>query len=359
MSRSLLLLVVPLLSFVPRTSTAQSDAVPLPRTSAAPSDAAPLPTHVGEAEREQARHLYDEAIQSGKRGDYRKAKASLVAAWSLIKTWEIAVNLGSAEMRLGQYRAAAEHLAWGIRDCAAKEGETYPPLVKAKALLNEAAGHVGQVKLLADEPGASIFVDDEVVGRSPLSDPLYLEPGDHVITARPANPERASLRLEVHVQPGDALESYLRFASAGVTKTADPEEPALPVSGESNKLEARTVVPLTLGGLAVIAGGVGLAFSIKASAAEDAAADWALRTGGNCDVPNAACAGLADARERRNDANRIANVAWISAGAFGVSALVTALFWPKATSSVAKANLRIGPRAMDDLRGVTVMGTFE
>jgi hypothetical protein len=346
MTRSSLLLVVPLLSLLPRTSAAQSDAPP-------------LPTHVGEAEREQARHLYDEAIQYGKRGEYRKAKASLMAAWSLIKTWEIAVNLGSAELRLGQYRAAAEHLAWGIRDCAVKEGETYPPLVKARALLADAAGHVGQVKLLADEPGASIFVDEEVVGRTPLPDPLYLDPGDHVITARPASPERASLRLEVRVQPGDALESYLRFANAGATKTADSETPPIAGSGESNKLEARTVVPLALGGLSVIAGGIGLAFSIKASAAEDAAADWALRTGGNCDVPNAACAGLADARERRNDANRVANVAWISAGVFGVSALVTALFWPKATPPVAKANLRIVPRAGIDMQGVTVMGTFE
>ena len=347
MPRSSLFLVVPLLSLL------------LPGTSAAQNDAASLPTHVGEAEREQARHLYDEAIQFGKRGEYRKAKASLIAAWSLIKTWEIAVNLGSAEMRLGQYRAAAEHLAWGIRDGAVKEGETYPPLVKAKTLLAEAAGHVGQVKLLADEPGAVIFVDEEVVGRTPLADPIYLDPGEHVITARSANPERASLRLEVRVQPGDALESYLRFHSGDAVKAPSQEQANLRASGESSKLEARTVVPLALGGLTVISSGIGLAFSIKASAAEDAAKDWAVRTGGNCDVPSEACAGLADARERRNDANRIANVAWISAGVFGAATLVTALFWPKATSPVAKANFRIAPRAGDDMRGVTVMGVFE
>jgi tetratricopeptide (TPR) repeat protein len=192
MKRRLLLLAVPLWL--------------LPKTSAAQTEPAPAPVRIGEAERDQARHLYDEAIQYGKRGDYRKAKASLSAAWALIKTWEIAVNLGSAEMRLGQYRDAAEHLAWGIRDGAVKEGQDYAPLVKAKTLLAEAVAHVGQVKLVADEPGASIFVDEEVVGRSPLIDPLYLDPGVHVITARPANPERASLKLDVRVQPGDALE---------------------------------------------------------------------------------------------------------------------------------------------------------
>jgi hypothetical protein len=356
MTRSfLLLLTVPLWSLVPKTSAAQTEP-------------GPMPTRAGEAERDQARHLYDEAIQYGKRGDYRKAKASLSAAWALLKSWEIAVNLGSAEMRLGQYRDAAEHLAWGIRDGALKEGETYGPLVKAKTLLTEAAAHVGQVKLLADEPGASIYVDDDVVGKSPLVDPLYLDPGTHVIMARPANPERASLKLELRVQPGDAMERYLRFSATHTSvekPTESPEPPLAPtaISRDGGLFEPRTVVPVALGGLTAISGGLALAFTIKASAANASATDWALRTGGNCDFPTAACNGLADAHERRNDANRIANVAWdvawVGAGMFGVATLATVLFWPKAAAPLATAKIRIAPRTGDDMRGVLVMGTFE
>jgi hypothetical protein len=348
MPRSLLLLIVPMLSFLPTTSAARCEpSVPAVR--------------VGEAEREQARHLYDEAIQYGKRGEYRKAKASLVAAWSLIKTWEIAVNLGSAEMRLGQYRSAAEHLAWGIRDGAAKEGENCGPLIKAKSLLAEAAAHVGQVKIVADEPGASILVDEEVVGKSPLADPLFLDPGEHVITVLPANPERVSLKLEVKVQPGDALERYLRFAASTARPREEESAPVFtPPPPEGNLLQPRTLVPITLGGLTAISGGVALAFTIKGSAANAAATDWALRTGGNCDVQTTACEGLADARERRNDANRIANAAWVGAGMFGVATLVTAFFWPKAASPTASAKVRFAPRAAaDGMPGLLVMGTFE
>jgi hypothetical protein len=348
MTRSLLLLAVPLWLLVPQTSAAQSEPG-LP------------PAHVGEAEREQARHLYDEAIQFGKRGEYRKAKASLSAAWALIRTWEIAVNLGSAEMRLGQYRDAAEHLSWGIRDGTKKVGETYAPLAKAKTLLAEATAHVGQIKLLADEPGAAIFVDEEVVGRSPLAEPLFLDPGDHIITARPANPERTSLKLEVRVQPGDALERYLRFSTGSTSDTkADEGVDTARTSAHvprANVLEPRNIVPMSLGGLTAVSAGIALAFTIKASAANGAATDWALRTGGNCDNPSPACTGLADARERRNDANRIANVAWVGAGVFGVATLATVLFWPKASSSTSSASLRVAPR--DDMRGVVVMGTFE
>ncbi len=351
MTRSLLLLAVPLLMLSPKTSSAQTEP-------------GPLPVRIGEAERDQARHLYDEAIQYGKRGEYRKAKASLSAAWALLKSWEIAVNLGSAEMRLGQYRDAAEHLTWGIRDGAAKEGENYSPLVKAKTLLTEAAGHVGQLKLLADEPGASIFVDGDVVGKSPLVDPLYLDPGIHVITARPANPERASLKLEVRIQAGDSLERYLRFspthaANDKASEIADPAPAPTPAPRDGGLFEARTVVPMTLGALTAISGGLALAFTVKASAANGAATDWAERTGGNCDTPNSACNGLADARERRNDANRIANVAWVGAGMFGVATLATVLFWPKATAPITSAKLRFVPRTDADLRGVIVMGTFE
>jgi hypothetical protein len=349
MTRSFLLLAVPLSLLLPQTSAAQSEPT-LP------------PTHVGEAEREQARHLYDEAIQYGKRGEYRKAKASLLAAWALIKTWEIAVNLGSAEMRLGHYRDAAEHLSWGIRDATRKVGETYAPLAKAKTLLAEAVQHVGQLKLLADEPGAAIFVDEEVVGKSPLSDPLFLDPGEHVITARPANTEQSSLKLEVRVQPGDAMERYLRFSTGSVSTTKAGEGgESVPASAsperDVNLLEPRYIVPISLGGLAAISGGVALAFTIKATAAAGAADDWAQRTGGNCDAPSPACTALADAHERRNDANRIANVAWVGAGVLGAATVATALFWPKPVTPAQAASLRIAPRA--DMRGLVLTGTFE
>ena len=349
MPRSSMLLAVSLLFSVPKTSAAQSEPGPMPR--------------IGEAERDQARHLYDEAIQYGKRGEYRKAKASLSAAWALLKSWEIAVNLGSAEIRLGQYRDAAEHLAWGIRDGAVKEGENYGPLLKAKTLLAEAAGHVGQLKLLADEPGASIFVDDDIVGKSPLVDPLYLEPGTHVIMARPANLERSSLTLEVKIQPGDALERYLlsewrAVLSPNRARARSRRRRPLrcrPTGASSNRAPRCRWL---WAGSRRSPGGVALAFTIKGSAANSAATDWAMRTGGNCDVPSAACNGLADARERRNEANRIANVAWVGAGMFGVATLATVLFWPKGSSAMARAQLRVAPRGGDDMRGVLVSGAL-
>jgi hypothetical protein len=171
------------------------------------------------------------------------------------------------------------------------------------------------------------------------------------------------LKLEVRVQPGDALERYLRFSAPArsvekANETADPAPAASPPLHDGSVLEPRTVVPVTLGSLAAISGGVALAFSIKGSAANAAATDWALRTGGNCDVLTPACSGLADARQRRNDANQIANVAWVGAGTFALATLATVFFWPKASSPVAKANLRFVPRAGNDMRGVLVMGSF-
>jgi hypothetical protein len=184
-----------------------------------------------------------------------------------------------------------------------------------------------------------------------------------VITARPANPEHASLRLEVRVLAGDVLERYLRFSAAQTstekaTESADPA-PVLDSAPSDAGIEAHILVPVVLGGLTAISAGVALAFTAKASAANAAATDWALRTGGNCNVPSAACAGLADARERRNDANRIANVAWVSTGVFGLSTLATVLLWPKGTAPVAGTNLRVAPYAGDGMRGVLVMGRLE
>ena len=133
-----------------------------------------------------------------------------------------------------------------------------------------------------------------------------LDPGDHVITARPANPERASLKLEVRrAARGRAREVSALLSGIGIDdqrramerKRCRAEAPR----SRASVLEPRNVVPIALGGLTAISSGVALAFTIKASAADGAATEWATRTGGNCDVPSP---GLLRARRGSRAAQR-------------------------------------------------------
>jgi hypothetical protein len=309
------------------------------------------PPPVEESDRERARQLFDEANQFGKRGDYRKAKSSLAAAWALVKSWDIAVNLGTAELKLGQHRDAAEHLAWGVREGSIKVGETDEAVIKSRGLLAQAAMRVGTVKLSVDQPGATVLVDDKFVARSPLADPLYVEPGAHVISAHPNDSGAGPVDVHIQIGAGEVQDRFLRLRLPGPESPSPLGTSDQPADAGAKSMKARTIVAIGGGLLTAVAAGVALAYTLKASSARSDADDIKTRLGaGNCDQPSELCNRLVDAQQRRTDANLVATPTWITAGVLGAATLGTFLFWPKdssnAAGTVAGVFVRVGPTSV-------------
>jgi hypothetical protein len=159
---------------------------------------------------DKARALFVEGGKSAAKGRWGEAHAAWLAAWSLKRHYQIAGNLGAAEVHLGRYREAAEHLSFYMREApAAKVKERQ----KAQELLVEARKHVGALMLKVEPAGADVLVDGVSVGKTPLAEEVFVNPGARVIEARFDGYEVA--RVKVDAAAGAAREVPLKLAKSG------------------------------------------------------------------------------------------------------------------------------------------------
>ena len=143
----------------------------LPAAALANPPAAETSTQVGE--------LFDQAQAAFAKGDKQGARAAYLKAWALQKSYDIAGNLGNVELKLGMFRDAAEHLAYGVENFP-PTGE--PALLRAlKEKLAEARKEVGRVRVRVDAEGVKVMVNGKAVGALPLSGEVYVEPGGVVV----------------------------------------------------------------------------------------------------------------------------------------------------------------------------------
>jgi hypothetical protein len=101
---------------------------------------------------------------------------------ALQASYDIAGNLGVAEIDAGKHRQAVEHLVFALRHFPVGASQE-----SIERLLRLIATERMQVVILVVEvnlAGAEVFVDDKRIGAAPLRDELFLEPGPRRIEAR-------------------------------------------------------------------------------------------------------------------------------------------------------------------------------
>lgn len=177
------------------------------RASADPvSDAATTP-RAEETPKDRARSFVLDAADAAADGRWGYAEDLVRSAWELEKTFDVAANLGDIELRNGKPRAAAKHLSYSLR--------ALPPTASAadqkriRARFEEARKLVAAISVRVQPEGASVLVDGEVAGTAPLADDVYVDPGEHTITAQREGYEAAT--QVVHAGKGDALEVKLEL----------------------------------------------------------------------------------------------------------------------------------------------------
>lgn len=156
--------------------------------------------------------LLNEGQAHEERGDLEQARASYLAAWKLEKSYRVAAWLGDVEARLGHHRDAAELLAIYARLAPAGD----PGGAAYRERYAEVRARVGAV-VVAAAGGAELRVDGRAVGVAPLLDPVFVEPGRHVIEARRGEQHA---RVEVELAAGQEKAVALPLGEA------PPGEPA-------------------------------------------------------------------------------------------------------------------------------------
>jgi len=161
-----------------------------------------------------ARERFKEGVAHFDKKEYEKARAAFVQAYALKKHPAVLLNLAQSEVRSGRERDAAKHFTQYLReatDASAAEREA------AQTGLATARAAVVELQVSVDDSGAEILVDGASEGTSPLTDPVFVDPGSHTIEAKKGD---RSATQSVSGKAGEKKEARLMLAGAAAVAAA-------------------------------------------------------------------------------------------------------------------------------------------
>lgn len=273
----------------------------------------------------RARDLWYRGVDAFRAGNYEEARRAFAECYQLMPKSDVLRNLSISEIQSGHYVSAARHL----KQLLASPGDL-PSNVREEAnnRLAQAEAQIGQLKISVDVSGAEVRIDGTVIGRSPLEDSWYIEPGQHEIVVTKAGypsesrqvfalagvaiPIEVSLETLRREQAADAKAAELMGTSEGQTPTRD---------GIGT---GPTVLLITTGALAALSLGAGIYFTAAANGHDSDADGLAERMPGPgaCTDPIwiRDCEAILSARQDSEDDRNRAMVGFIG---FGVASALT------------------------------------
>lgn len=326
------------------------------------------------ADETAVKELMRSGITEYRKNHFDAARAAFEAAWKLRHHTAIAASLADVEMKLGRFRDAAEHWQYYL-------ASSPPDRAEAEGQLAECSKHVGRVDVTVEPAAATLILDGNATEREPPDAPLWLDPGEHTLSAKLA--ERSSPERKLTIAAGETQTVSLTVERPEATETSAPEAPTSPIVTPATMSSSNDVRPqagnaartwTVIGGSALTAAalGVGIGYMLDANALDDDAAQLRAKTEtgvdpklvkdqAQCTLPSgvrpAACDEL---RAKVNDANSariVSIVGFASAGAFAAATVVTYFLWPsehRETSST--AGLSVSPLSVG--RGGTGLQIF-
>ncbi len=109
--------------------------------------------------------------------DYGSAWLRFSRAYDATRDATLLVDMATCEKATQQYARAARHLEQAF--ARSPQGLTSPEAIEAHELYNTLLPSLGHVRVSVDPPGATVAVDDVLVGQAPLSGDVLIDPGDH------------------------------------------------------------------------------------------------------------------------------------------------------------------------------------
>ncbi|MGK3999688.1 hypothetical protein [Sorangium sp. So ce1024] len=324
-----------------------------------------------ESERDRAVRDFQEGRRAHAEGRLEEAELSYLRAWSRMKSYDIATNLGQVQLKLNKPVSAAKHLAFGLRTVGP---EVEPERLEVmEALLAEAKAQVGTLRVRAKSArDAEVYVDGERVPQEMVTHEVYLEPGVRVVVIRRAGYEDEVVQvlaapgvtetLTRELKPKAATGPRLAAGTGDAPVTGHAMTKA-PTAGARGQEERSWVPVIALGAASAVGLGLGVGFTVasnRASADLRAQRSALWHAGGDCidalDERATAC------RELRRTAVRVdvhanaARLAYVTSSALAIAALTYAI-WPGERSARA-VSLRAGPGLDAGGASIAVVGSW-
>ncbi len=168
-----------------------------------------------EATLKAARARFQEGVDYYDKGQYEAARAAFKQAYALKQHPAVLLNLAQSSLKSGHPVEAAKFFDKYVKDtdpAANKKGE-------AQKGLTDSLARIGRLNIMA-APGSKVTVDGQPVGTTPLSAPVDVEPGQHIVHA--TAPDGSQLEQKFTVAGGQTLPAQLG-AVVGSTGTPPPD----------------------------------------------------------------------------------------------------------------------------------------
>ena len=293
-----------------------------------------------------ARH-FDAGTALYKAGKFSEAEAEFQQAWDARHTFDVAANLGDCEVEIGQYREAAEHLAYAMKELPVSVKDAVRQRLQQRFAL--ARAEVASLRVHVTPPQATVIVNGREF--APVPEEVFLEPGPATVEAH----------LPGYGAARTATPPIRKGASEEVTLTLTPLATQVVEAGSPKS------VPLILVGAGVTAAGLvtGLAFTLlgasKASSADSSLKAIEAAHGGDpspCSAlpPDPRCSSLEQLNSDSDTMKRVGVAAFVVGGVAGAATL-TYLLWPSKRAEQA-GKLRVTPSLAPGYGGASLRMSF-
>lgn len=115
-------------------------------------------------------------------GDFRGARAEFDRAYDLGGEPRILYNVAVCDKMMHKYTRAIESLERSLREGGSQLPADY--VSRTKETIATLAPYVSKIVISADQEGASVLVDGEPVGTTPIAVPIAVEVGEHLVSVR-------------------------------------------------------------------------------------------------------------------------------------------------------------------------------
>jgi len=283
---------------------------------------------------ESAQVRYRQATESFSHRKFEDARRILVELWSESRTYDVAVTLVQVEYQLGHYGAAANYLQFALANVPPTEKLAITARMKKD--LEQLAALTGQVRVSVDEPDAEVSIDGRIIGRTPIADNTYLDPGVHTVAGRIG---KRVVNKVFSVEKGRTADMELVLPKEVAGATA-PRPPMVPVTKQSTPASTPDpgasqapdyTLPIVVGATgaaALFTGAVMLVVaSSKASRREDLLNK--LPDSNPCGTGDSKPAECSEVADLASGAATFRTVAIVSFGTTLAAGVATYILWPK------------------------------
>lgn len=187
-------------------------------------DARPdAPAEAGRADvqaTESARAHFRLGVDFYRERNFRAALIEFQRAYADAPHYKLLYNLAQASLELQEYAGAIDYFAAYLQ----QGGDEIAPerRQEVEQAIADLESRIARITVTSDQPGAEIHVDDTLVGRAPLREPVRVGAGRHKFSAVKeglapverildvAAGDLREVRLEFEAQPGTAAEPVVR-----------------------------------------------------------------------------------------------------------------------------------------------------